>query len=66
MELAVAEIQDPVVAPSVEPPDRLSVGEDQQLASIGRPGVLLDSERNAVSLRNELPGGDQYLPRPVS
>ena len=41
-ERAARAVEHPVVTAGVEPPDRLRVGEDQQLPAVGRPGVVLD------------------------
>ena len=43
-QLARCEIEYPVVAARVETPDLLRVGEDEQQAVVGRPGVVLDAE----------------------
>ena len=58
-------VQHPVVAPGVEPPDRLGVGEHQQLAAVGRPGVVLDVERSLGSLGHQLTRRNQDLPAPL-
>jgi hypothetical protein len=53
------EVEDPVIASCLQPPDLLRVGEEKQMPAVFRPGVVVDRQRLSARGRDETGGGDE-------